>query len=146
MLICSRGCNRRFSSADAPSIALPTKSYNVTEGNDMDLSCRSDSRPPPVVTWFKTGGLSHSAYPHDQHLTISNANRTEAGTYTCTAANGIGKKATAAMDVIVFCEFQRRQFLKLMSNDLNVTLGASKRLRCPKDFFSYKRACALRRE
>ena len=120
---------RVFFSADAPSITLPTKSYNITEGNDMDLFCRSDGRPPPIVTWFKTGGLSHSAYPRDQHLIISNANRSEAGTYTCTAANGIGKKATASMDVIVFCEFLKETILEINLNDLNVTLGALKRLR-----------------
>ena len=94
-----------LNSADAPSITLSEKNYNVTEGKDLQLHCASDGRPPPTVTWKKIAGLSNSAYPQDQRLTIRNATRTDAGVYRCTAVNGIGKQATASMHVDVFCEF-----------------------------------------
>lgn len=86
----------------APSITLSEKNYNVTEGKDLQLHCASDGRPPPTVTWKKIAGLSNSAYPQDQRLTIRNATRTDAGFYRCTAVNGIGKQATASMHVNVF--------------------------------------------
>lgn len=80
------------------------KNHNVTEGDDVHLECVSDGRPAPMVTWSKNGGPSNVTYPPGQRLTIKNTNRTEAGTYTCTAANGIGKRATAARHVNVFCK------------------------------------------
>ena len=90
--------------ADAPAITLPAKRYNVTEGNDTELYCDSDGRPPPIVTWSKVGSLSKNSYATGQRLNITNANRTEAGTYMCTATNGVGKKATATIQLSVFCK------------------------------------------
>ena len=90
---------------DSPSINLSATSYNVTEGDDLNLECISDGHPPPIVTWSKVGGLGGITDPVAQRLTIRKANRTEAGIYTCTSANGIGKPATAAMKVTAFCKY-----------------------------------------
>ena len=71
----------------------------------MYLECISDGKPPPVVTWTKIGGpIGSVPYPAHQRLPIMNANRTAAGTYMCTAVNGIGKAATATRDLDVFCK------------------------------------------
>ena len=90
---------------DSPSINLSATSYNFTEGDDLSLECISDGHPPPHVTWAKVGGLGGITNPVGQRLTIRKANRTEAGTYTCTSANGVGKPATAAMKVTAFCKY-----------------------------------------
>ena len=105
-------------SSDAPSIVVPSKRYNVTEGDDLHLECNvSDGRPPPTVTWSKNGSLSNITYPPGERLAIKNANRTEAGTFKCTAGNGIGKPATATIDVDVFCKFVGfSQLLELIAN------------------------------
>ena len=92
-------------SVDAPSIGFQSKKFNVSEGEDVHLECVSDGRPLPTVTWSKIGGLSNVTYPPGQRLTIRNSNRTEDGTYRCTASNGIGRQATAKIDVNVFCKF-----------------------------------------
>ena len=89
----------------------------------MYLECNvSDGRPPPTVTWSKIGGLSNVTYPPGQRLVIKNANRTEAGTYKCTADNGIGNPATATMVVNVLCKLVAfGQLLKLIAN-LDISL------------------------
>jgi len=89
----------------APSITISAKRYNVTEGDDKDIECISDGRPPPMVTWTKIGGLSNNIHARAQWLTFRKASRNESGTYTCTAANGIGKQAIATVDVNVLCKF-----------------------------------------
>lgn len=71
----------------------------------MELACVSKGGPAPTVTWMKMGEPSDVTYPTGQRLTIANANRTEAGTYRCTAANGIGKDASATVHVNMFCKF-----------------------------------------
>ncbi|KAM7440128.1 hypothetical protein ABFA07_010622 [Porites harrisoni] len=86
----------------APSIKLSTTRYNFTEGTNMTLLCESNGFPAPTVTWSKIGGVSDFSYPSSQRLIIRNLNRTEAGTYRCTASNGIGKPALHVMHVSVF--------------------------------------------
>ena len=90
---------------DAPSITPNSTRYNFTEGNDIELSCVTDGRPPSKVTWTKVGKSSNMVYPDGRTLVITNANRTEAGTYRCTATNGIGKGASAAIHVDIFCRY-----------------------------------------
>ena len=90
----------------------------MTEGSDVELVCAADGRPRPVVTWTKTGEHSSVVYPGGQKLIITNANRTEAGTYKCTATNGIGKVAAATIDVIMFCKFFLFALLDMLAIDI----------------------------
>ena len=69
----------------------------------MELDCIRVGRPHPLVSWAKINGKTFVTYQDDQRLTIKNVNRTDAGTYRCTATNGIGKAATATRHVNVFC-------------------------------------------
>ena len=96
-------CSENIS--DAPSITPNSTSYNFTEGNDIELRCDTGGRPQPTVTWTKIGESSSTVYPDRQTLIITNANRTEAGTYRCTATNGIGNSASAAIHVNIFCKY-----------------------------------------
>ena len=99
--------------ADAPSIKLSTTRYNFSEGTDMTLLCESDGFPAPTVTWSKIGGVSNFSYPSGQRLIIRNINRTEVGTYRCTASNGIGKPALHVMHVNVFCKFTTLSYITM---------------------------------
>ncbi|XP_068686464.1 hemicentin-2-like isoform X2 [Montipora foliosa] len=108
----------------SPSITQSTKRYNVTEGHDVYLECTSDGKPPPVVTWTKIGGpIGSVPYPAHQRLAIMNANRTAAGTYMCTAVNGIGRAATATRDLDVFYP------PRIISAQRNLTLNETQDLR-----------------
>ena len=40
-----------------------------------------------------------------QVLTITHINRSDAGTFTCTAYNGFGKPESRTVDVNVICEY-----------------------------------------
>ena len=71
----------------------------------MDLACTSDGTPLPIVTWTKISQALSDSYPSGQRLAITHANRTDAGTYVCTATNGIGKPAKATRHLNVFCTF-----------------------------------------
>lgn len=89
---------------DAPSVTSNSTRYNFTEGSDIKLSCVADGRPQPTITWTKIGESSDVGYPDTQTLIITNANRTKAGAYKCTANNGIGESASASMRVNMFCK------------------------------------------
>ena len=82
----------------------------------MTLLCESDGVPVPTVTWLKIGGVSNFSYPSGQRLIIRNVNRTEAGTYRCTASNGIGKTALDVMHVNVFCKFTKLSYMIMAKN------------------------------
>lgn len=86
----------------APSINLSTKRYDITEGNDLALSCITDGKPLPLVTWTKVGDITNASNPDGQWLTIKKVKTTDAGTYRCTAINGVGKPAVATRQVTVF--------------------------------------------
>lgn len=86
----------------------------------MELRCVTDGRPQPTVTWTKIGESSSTEYSDTQTLIITNANRTEAGTYKCTATNGIGDSASAAMHVNIFCKYLI-DFLRNL-NDINTEI------------------------
>ena len=99
-------CGKYFST-DPPSIFPGTKSFNITEGEDIELECRSDGHPPPIVTWKRIGGLTADiTFKPGQRLTIKNASRSTAGDYLCTASNGIGDlQASTLINVNVFCKY-----------------------------------------
>ena len=91
--------------ADPPSIFLAAKGYNFTEGDDIQLECRSDGRPSPTVTWRKNGGYPLIKFKSGERLVIVNASRSDAGDYLCTAENGIGNvQVSAGINVNVFCK------------------------------------------
>ncbi|XP_044180632.1 neurotrimin-like isoform X2 [Acropora millepora] len=86
-----------------PSIFPAAKGYNFTEGDDIQLECRSDGRPSPTVTWRKNGGYPLIKFKSGERLVIVNASRSDAGDYLCTAENGIGNvQASAEINVNVF--------------------------------------------
>ena len=73
----------------------------------MHLSCITDGKPLPLVTWTKVGDIINASNPDGQWFTIKKAKTTDAGTYRCTAINGVGKPAVATRQVIVFCKLMR---------------------------------------
>lgn len=76
----------------------------------MDLSCITDGKPPPLVTWTKVGDITNASNPDGQWFTIKKAKTTDAGTYRCTAINGVGKPAVGTRQVIVLCKLMRSRY------------------------------------
>ena len=67
------------------------------------LFCNSTGHPPPHITWRF---LSESEKPlgYEESLTLSNVNRTQTGTYLCTASNNVTNSKTASIQVTVNCK------------------------------------------
>ncbi len=62
------------------------RSNDVNEGNDFTCVCRDEGgRPPANVTWSKDGKQIGGIGKESQTLTLSNANGTHNGNYTCEA-------------------------------------------------------------
>lgn len=67
----------------------------VQVGQRVDLPCNAQGTPLPVITWFKGGsavlvdGVQHVSHPGGT-LSINQAMLSDAGVYTCVAANIAG--------------------------------------------------------
>ena len=91
----------------------------VREGGTAELSCDTLGRPMPLVRWTRRdrdlSGLAHritiappasgEAAAGGSRLVLMNVTASYAGTYTCTASNGL-KYPPAAMDIllVVLCK------------------------------------------
>ena len=80
----------------------------VLEGDILQLNCEASSRLEPNITWTKKklGNQGNTVVVQEgKVLTITNINRTNAGTFTCTAYNGFGKAENRTVYVNVTCEY-----------------------------------------
>ncbi|XP_078665755.1 nephrin-like [Branchiostoma floridae x Branchiostoma belcheri] len=89
-----------------PSIISITPAVTVDEFDDVSLTCTADSNPAPdSFSWSDRNGTSLPRYVSNQGFTltttITDITYLQAGTYTCTAGNGIGAAASAGTNVTV---------------------------------------------
>ncbi|XP_067679956.1 neural cell adhesion molecule 1-like [Haliotis asinina] len=68
-----------------PSVSVP-QFLTVRESQTLNISCSVDANPVAAVTWTKKDDSSFTSQPGST-LTISNIQRSQAGTYVCTATN-----------------------------------------------------------
>jgi len=81
----------------APSfIWFSSESVSVLLGQNMSLECVAHGVPAPQIVWEKYGGqLPSGRYSLLLgQLFIGNVKKHDAGTYLCTASNGIGRQQT----------------------------------------------------
>ena len=81
----------------------------VLEGSNLQLICEASSRVEPNITWTKEkpGNQGNTGVVQEgKVLTITNINRSDAGTFTCTAYNGFSKPENQTVYVVVTCECQ----------------------------------------
>ena len=84
------------------------------EGNNLQLTCEASGRPEPNITWTKEkpGNQDNIGVVQEgKVLNITNINRNDSGTFTCTAYNGFGKKENLAVHVNVTCEYALKKTL-----------------------------------
>ncbi|XP_063221793.1 papilin isoform X2 [Bacillus rossius redtenbacheri] len=80
------------------SVTSPETAVSAEEGGVVTLHCVASGNPVPSVIWRKgrltiTGtGSRHKIFP-DGRLRITALTRSDAGTYTCFASNGVGQPA-----------------------------------------------------
>lgn len=89
-------------STESPSIhsILPAHQL-VNETDTFDIFCNATGNPPPLVTWTKIGDNS-KVYPTGKSLRVQNAEKSDFGTYRCTAesvrSENISAVATVEID------------------------------------------------
>ncbi|XP_035660172.1 hemicentin-2-like [Branchiostoma floridae] len=89
------------------SVTVTSGTVTVDENDDVTLSCTADSKPPPTsFTWTDANGtpLNSQRDGFTLQATIPDITYQQAGSYTCTASNGVGDAGTADIDVIVECK------------------------------------------
>ena len=80
-----------------PQLDQHPVSQVITEGETLVLNCNATGNPTPSITWT----MSAHVLPSGETLTIVNASKSDSGSYTCTATNGVGADAVAAVTVTV---------------------------------------------
>lgn len=92
-----------------PVISSETQKYLAPVDSSVTLQCQTDGAPAPSVAWHKDGQpLRESVRQRvlsSGSLQISFIQPSDAGRYTCTAANAAGT-ASLEMSLIVQSEFQ----------------------------------------
>ena len=88
-------------STESPSIQsiLPAHQlFNETES--FEIFCNVTGNPPPLIAWTKVGDNS-KVYSTEKTLRVQNAEKSDFGTYRCTALSVRGENVSAVASVEV---------------------------------------------
>lgn len=87
---------------------LPNGTLYVAKGSQVDFTCSSSSRPPPMVEWWFQAPGSR-AEPFGNNLTVSNftlllMSQNLQGNYTCVATNSLSRRhRKVTTELLVYC-------------------------------------------
>ena len=115
-----------------PVISLPPGPIYAESGKDVRLpKCRVIGYPPPVISWTKLFDQipAGRATVEGQTLTITKADKKDAGTYICSAANAMG--TSHAMTTLIINVVP--QFTVRPPEKIERYLGQSVTLNCSAD-------------
>ena len=76
-----------------PSEIEAMQNQNVTEDDNLTLTCTASGMPQPKVSWIKPNGQRVTG----NVLQFVNINRSEAGEYRCQASNDCGNATEMAI-------------------------------------------------
>ena len=82
----------------------PVNNKTVNESDSIIFYCNASGFPPPRIEWSKLEDET-AVFPAGKELNITRVNRTDSGTYVCTAKNGVYPNATASTVLNVQCKF-----------------------------------------
>ena len=85
----------------------------------MQLICEAWSQVEPNISWTieKPRNQGNTGVVQEGNvLTITNINRTDAGTFTCTAYNGFGKPENQTVYVNVTCKYALKTTLTIIKH------------------------------
>jgi len=73
----------------------------------MTFFCEATGRPTPDITWTRVleDGSNGEVLYQGSTWDFPNITRTDAGTYRCTAYNGVGNVASQVLKVNVTCKY-----------------------------------------
>ena len=86
----------------SPSIDYISQNTTVNETDDVILFCNSTGNPSANITWKFLDNSTKVTF--GEHLSLQRVNRSQAGTYRCTANNAGPSHAWAEVHVQVNCK------------------------------------------
>ena len=91
----------------SPKVSNLTDDQHVPEGSNLTLFCGASGSPVPNITWTKVFENNSESEVLHRHPTwnIADIKRLDAGTYRCTANNGIGNPDSKTLNVDVLCKY-----------------------------------------
>jgi len=88
-----------ISSTESPHIHSVLPGYQlVNETDSFDIFCDATGNPPPIITWTKIGDNS-KVYSTGKSLRVQKAEKSDFGTYRCTAVSVRGENVSASATV-----------------------------------------------
>ena len=97
-----------------PSVEISNKIVTAVEGDRLNFTCTASGKPKPKIAWTKVGnGIVIADTPSVLVIVDRPGTADNMIQYQCTASNGVGTPATAAVNVIVYCKYQY-SFLRLL--------------------------------
>ena len=90
-----------LSSPEPPRIHSTFPAHQlVNETDHFNIFCNATGNPPPAITWTKVGDNS-KVYSTRKSLRVQNAQKSNFGTYQCTAVSVRGENVSAVASVEV---------------------------------------------
>lgn len=73
----------------------------------MAMVCETTGKPTPIISWTRVleDGSNSEVLHQGSTWDFQNINRTDTGTYRCTAYNGFGNEASQVFKVNVTCKY-----------------------------------------
>lgn len=94
-----------FTFKDPPSvISTPSGRIEIALGSVFEIVCEARGIPHPVISWHISGQANTNRLENIRRRVIEVNDRQMAGHVECIATNGVGKPATAGVDMIVQCK------------------------------------------
>ncbi|XP_076438582.1 hemicentin-2-like [Babylonia areolata] len=87
----SLAVNVNFGPEDTITFKPPGNSQSILEGETLEVTCSADCLPTCSYTWYLA---SRRLETTEGVLEVSDVTRDDAGTYTCHADNGVGRRMT----------------------------------------------------
>ena len=88
-----------------PKIIKVSQNQTVREGSGLQLFCEASGKPAPNITWtivFRNGSESEVLH-RGSNWNMTNIERTNQGTYRCTAYNGAGNADSFVVIINITC-------------------------------------------
>ena len=82
---------------DSPQVTERNRTYLVSLGDSVTLTCPVDGNPPPSVQWYKGNDNISQPLHTGKAWKLSQATSSDRGLYTCSASNSVGTVTTAVI-------------------------------------------------